>query len=79
MSRTLPPLYYLALSEQGQLYHYLYRLSVDWDRAISIGTRYGLDGPEIEFQWVRDFPRTFRPAQGFTQPPTQFAPDHSRG
>ena len=31
-----------------------------------IATRYGLDGPEIESQWERDFPPPSRPALGPT-------------
>ena len=31
-----------------------------------IATRYGLDGPEIESQWERDFPHPSRPALGPT-------------
>jgi hypothetical protein len=29
----------------------VYRLRVGWDSAFSITTRYGLDGPGIEFRW----------------------------
>jgi len=43
-SRALPPLSHVALCKQGQIYLYLYRLSVGRDRAVGIGTRYGLDG-----------------------------------
>ena len=31
---------------------------------VGIATRYGLDGPGIEFQWGRDFPHPSRPARG---------------
>jgi hypothetical protein len=33
-------------------------LSITWsrDRSAGISTRYGLDGPGIEFWWGRDFP-----------------------
>jgi hypothetical protein len=33
------------------------------DSSVSIATRYGLDGPGIEFRWVRDFPHPFRPSR----------------
>ena len=42
-----------------------------WDNSVGIGTRYGLDGPRIEFQWVRDFTHPPLSALGPTQPPTQ--------
>jgi hypothetical protein len=29
---------------------------------VGIATGYGLDGPEIESRWGRDFPHLFRPA-----------------
>jgi hypothetical protein len=34
------------------------------ESAVGIATRYGLDGPGIESQWRRDFPRPSRPALG---------------
>ena len=34
---------------------------------VGIATRYGMDGPGIEFRWQRDFPQPFRPALGSTQ------------
>jgi len=45
----------------------------------SIATGYGLDGPEIESRWMRDFPHLSRPALGSTQPPVQWVPGLSRG
>ena len=42
-------------------------------------SRYGLDGPEIEYRWGRDFPHPSRPALGPTQPPIQWVPGLSRG
>jgi len=39
---------------------------------IGIATRYGLDGPWIEFRWGRDFPHRSRPALGPTEPPLQW-------
>ena len=32
------------------------------DSSVGIATRYGLDGPEIESRWGRDFPHLSRPA-----------------
>jgi hypothetical protein len=39
--------------------------------SVGIATDYGLDGPEIESQWGRDFPRLSSPALGPTKPPVQ--------
>jgi hypothetical protein len=50
-----------------------------WDSAVSIGTRYGLDGLRIESQWGKDFPHPSRPALGSTHPPIQWVPGLSRG
>jgi len=50
------------------------------DSSNGIVTRYGLDGPRIEFWWGgRDFPHPSRPAPGPTQPPIQWVPGLSRG
>jgi hypothetical protein len=45
-----------------------------WDSVVGIATRYGLDGPEIESRWGRDFSHPSRPALGPTQPPIQWVP-----
>jgi len=37
-----------------------------------IVTGYGLDGPEIESRWGRDFPHLSRLALGPTQPPVKW-------
>ena len=47
---------------------------MDRDSVVGIATRYGLDGPGIESQWGRDFPRPSRSALGSTQPPIQRVP-----
>jgi hypothetical protein len=43
-------------------------------RSVIIATRYGLDGPEIESRWGRDFPHTSLTVLGPTQPPIQCVP-----
>ena len=47
--------------------------------SVGIATRYGLDGPEIESRWRRDFPHQARPALGPAEPPLQWVSVLSRG
>ena len=49
-------------------------LIIDLDSIVSIVTRYGLDGPGIEFRWGRDFLHPSRLVLGPTQPPIQWVP-----
>jgi hypothetical protein len=44
-----------------------------------IATAYGLDGPEIESRWGRDFPHLSRPTLSPTQPPVKWVPGLCRG
>ena len=46
---------------------------------VGVASGYGLDGPEIESLWGRDFPHLYRLALGPTQPPAQWVPGLSRG
>ena len=48
------------------------------DSSVGIGTRYGVDGPWIEFLLGRDLPHLSRPALCPTQPPIQWVPILSR-
>ena len=59
-------------------YCVMYILVVGRDSSVGIATRYGLDGPGIEFRWGRDFPHPSRPSLGPTQPPVQWVPGISR-
>jgi len=45
---------------------------------VGIATGYGMDGPEIESRWGRDFPHLSSPALEPTQPPLQWVPGVSR-
>jgi hypothetical protein len=49
------------------------------DSSVSIATRYGLDGPEIESWQGRHFLYPSRLALGPTQPPIQWVPCFSWG
>ena len=52
---------------------YVHQL-LDRDDVVGIATRYGLEGPGIEFRWRREFPHLSRPAPRATQPPVQWVP-----
>jgi hypothetical protein len=56
-----------------------YTVFVCQDSSVGIATRYGLDGPGIEYRWRRDFPHPSRPALGTPQPHVQRVPGLSRG
>jgi hypothetical protein len=49
---------------------YMYKVHHIWPgSSVGITTGYGLEGPDIESRWGRDFPHLSRPALGPTQPP----------
>ena len=50
-------------------YTCVYEVCSGRDSVVGLATRYGLDGPGIEFQWGQDFPHLPRPAVGPIQPP----------
>jgi len=51
-----------------------FTLEVGRDSVVGIATCYGLGGSGIECRWGRDFPHTFRPVLGPSQPPVQCVP-----
>jgi hypothetical protein len=57
---------------------YVHQL-LDRDDVVGIATRYGLEGPGIEFRWRREFLHLSRPPPRPTQPPVQWVPGLSQG
>ena len=74
------PFHAFSLIIQSSTIFYLgYSIGRGPGSVVGIATDYGLDGPEIESRWRRDFPHLSRPALGPTQPPVQWVPGLSRG
>jgi hypothetical protein len=48
-----------------------HRIKVGRNTVVGVKTRYGLNGPENESRWGRDFRHPSRPALRPTQPPVQ--------
>jgi hypothetical protein len=59
------------------LYYLVFYDIVGRDSVVITANCYGLDGPGIESRWEGGFSDPSRPVLGPTQPPTQYAPDHS--
>jgi hypothetical protein len=76
-----------ALRVQTTLYYlgegsYLFGFKISRKRpgsSVGIGTAYGLDGPEIESRWGRDFLHLSRPALRPAQPPVKLVSGLFRG
>jgi hypothetical protein len=49
------------------------------DSSVDIATRYGLDGPGIEFRWVSSYAAPSRPVLVPPQPYVQWVPGNFRG
>jgi len=47
-------------------------IPVGWDSVVVTATCYGLDSPEVESGWGRDFLHPLRLALMLTQPPVQW-------
>ena len=74
ISRPMPSNQVLWSKENYELISISRAYAVGLDSSVGIATRYGLDGPGIEFRWRRDFPRPSRPALGSTHPPIRWIP-----
>ena len=55
-------------------FHYFVAVKMGRDNVDSIATRYGLDGPVIEFQWGQGFLHPSIPLLGPTHPSIQWVP-----
>jgi len=64
--------------KQNRKYRYFMLKNCGSGSAVGIVTGYGLDGPEIESRWRRDFPHLSRPALWPTQLPVQWVAGFSR-
>jgi hypothetical protein len=60
--------------QSTQNYYTFFPVFIGLSTRAGIATRYGLEGPGIEFRWWRDFPHPSRPALGPTQSPIQWVP-----
>jgi hypothetical protein len=58
MNGALPP--HHGLHEYSFAFSFTH--SVGWYSSVGTATRCGMDGPENDFWWGRDFPHPFRPA-----------------
>jgi hypothetical protein len=68
---------YIMLCYTYIVYIHYVRISVSRDSVVGIATRYGLDGPDIDSRWRRNFPHPSRPALTPAQTPIQWVPGPS--
>ena len=59
--------FFLAKLRGNKNYFPVHQTEVSCNGSVVIATGYGLDGPEVECRWRRDFPHLSRPALGPTQ------------
>ena len=74
MFHRMCKIYLITLHQLQNFFFVFYVCDTGRDSAVGVETRYRLDEQGIESRWRRDFPNSFRPALGPTQPPIQWVP-----